>query len=309
MNDLIVAFRTHYWNDTVAMLARRVRGAIGNTLMVVLADESSNVIEIPNFNKLSHTSDFSEFRLPEIPLGKSLWFNGDYPLYLLRKRYPNYRYYVMIENDVAVNSDLVPFFNKIQRDDIKFVASDFSRRSHNWDFFESAGHHFDKIYGCLMPFVVVSADLIDGLYNKRLEIRDQISRNPSISWPFCEAFIASFVAQFSLGSAFDLRDFFYMPYFVFKPAIHIGNPWANLPNWITHPVLSGSQFVQKRLLEDKIEDVFDRSSKIYDEFRYCHKEELYKPLYDLVKKAKSQELYRKYLAYLEERGFNDHGFD
>lgn len=306
--EIVIAIRTHYWNSTVGMLARRIRGSCPNIRIVVLADESNGLINCDDFEKIGHTSDFSGFDLPAIPLNQSLWFNGDYPLYLIRKMLPDYSYYIMIENDVAVNADLTKIVNSIIDNDISFVACELSARDSRWDFYDSAKDHFNEIYGCLLPFISVSGGLIDYLYEKRLQIWKKKSQYDGVSWPFCEAFIASSAIQFSPDRCADLRSFFELPYFVFKPAIHVGHPWANLPDWISHPVLSGRHFVKKRLSEESLEDLFDPNSKLYDDFRYCHKDELYYPLYEIILESRSSALMDKYLAYLAGRGFNDHPF-
>ncbi len=303
-----VGIRTHYWDQSVAMLAQRIAGASRGAEIIILADETNGVIDVGDYQKLSHTNDFSALHLPNIPAGRVLWHNGDYPLYQFRQKFPNHQYYVMIENDVSVNTNLTSIIRQIADRELDFVATDWWDKHTGWDFYESTRPHFDKVMGCLMPIVIVSGRMIDDCLSRRYAIAQSCAEDPSLPWPFCEAFLASCAAELPEGKAADLRDFIDLPHFVFRPPIHIVHPWANFPGWISHPVLSGRAFVEKRLVNENIDDLFIQGTRLNEDFRFCTADELFVPLYTIIREHARRDLMIKYLADLTQRGHRDHPF-
>jgi hypothetical protein len=90
----------------VAMMAARLEKAMGAARFVVSADESIAPLKTAPFETVVYNDDFSNFGLPRFPHRTVLWYNEDYPLYVLRRRFPSASHYAMVQYDVAVNIDL-----------------------------------------------------------------------------------------------------------------------------------------------------------------------------------------------------------
>ena len=102
----VAAFRTHVWDESIALLARRLANACTSSRFVVLADETNGTIDVSGYEKITHTDDARIFGLPKFPSDRLLWYNSDYPLYFLHQAFPGRDYYLLSEYDLAVNTNV-----------------------------------------------------------------------------------------------------------------------------------------------------------------------------------------------------------
>lgn len=228
MNKNLVFMRTHYLNDAVISEYSKLYSSLNREYDCILfVDNHANFLNITSdsnplitikinnksinslvYNKTIH----DELQLPyytETPynedLGSVMWYCSDYPLYIVRKYFPDYDYYWSFENDVFCNGNSYKkFFKNHCKDNSDLIISHY-RSTDNEDWFwkyktEWCGYNINEIYGCLFPVVRISAKAIDFLYQKRLNhanrFKSLLENNETNfednnRWIFCEAFVAT----------------------------------------------------------------------------------------------------------------------
>lgn len=151
-------------------------------------EETYNRFNLPYYSFLGFPESFS----------KMLWYNSDYPLYIVRKRYPEYSFYWLIENDVYYNaSDYSLFLDEylFSKNELMWNFGKSSGRWY-WDNFADWIYQWSDRYRCLFAIIRLSGKAIDYLYSRRLSIGDKFkefvqSGNKDKRYPFCELFVPS----------------------------------------------------------------------------------------------------------------------
>lgn len=303
----VVAFRTHVWDSHIEVLARRLSAASGNARFVVLADETNGTLDVGNFEKLAHTNDFSDLGLLSYPPPSVLWYNGEYPLYRMRRAFPDASAYAMVEFDVSTTADLSPVFDAIVHNGVDVIAHDIQEVDQTWGYFHSVGPHFAVPAQAMIHSVFVSPRAIDHMLDRRKQIADSIRRgeHPIESWPFCEGFVPSAVRELPNARIEELRNFVNLPYYIYGTPLHIADPQASAAKSMIHPVLSGSRFINKRMEFDNPSDVFDPSSSLSYQLRFCLPIEFVNPLIDCFKR-KQPSMLLPFLQFAAKRGWLDY---
>ncbi|QDH16981.1 discoidin domain-containing protein [Swingsia samuiensis] len=260
---ILIAFRTHYWNEVTDFLARKLYAATLNFDFVVMADETNGIIDTKHFEKVSHTSDmFSAIELPHWPASyNNLHYNGDYVLYDLRKKKPGYDFYVLVENDAIINFDIEGLLVTSLEQNIDFIAKvDEVNSSLHAPYHEKSKRWFKNTGRSFFPFVAVSSNFVDELYAKRLMISKAISNENE--WPYCESFVASCALStegikiINLDDIIDTSDYQFMNHkYVFDTKYYRRNS-------ICHPVV-GKEFLEKNLIVNHITALFDKKTSLY----------------------------------------------
>ncbi|MCG4262555.1 discoidin domain-containing protein [Acetobacter senegalensis] len=281
----IVALRTHIWNDDIEYISRRLRGAFNNCEFVIIADESKETLQINSFPKISHKDNFSEFDLPQIPEKNFLWFNGDYPLYKLRKEFPQYEYIIMVENDVLVNFDLDRLVSFSEENKIDLIVHNMSNADDNWYHYDTVSPYFNEAKKCLFPFILISAQAIDYLLALRVKIFNDYYKKVG-KWPYCEGFIASALYQEKSFNIVDIDKFCSTENYDFYGCRHYLDPEVNKKNSISHPV-RGKEFVKRRIHEDGIESFFDKSSVLRKSTKFVPVNDFFDVVFAEIKKLKN----------------------
>ena len=218
----LVFMKTHYIDDSVISEYKK--------LDKISSDKYDTILFIDNHTNFLNTKDnlplknitidgvsidcfvFNEtvFQSCELPyytdnpnnrdVGKIMWYNSDYPLYIIRKFLPDYDYYWSIEADVFCNGNSYePFFKKYESDDSDLIIQDYrcfkdSDENWYWNPFSDWIYEGQTKYGSLFPVARLSGKAADFLYNRRKEhakIFEEKSILPSSRWIFCESFVAT----------------------------------------------------------------------------------------------------------------------
>lgn len=125
-----------------------------------------------------------------------MWWNCDYPLYVIRKYYPDYQYYWQTEYDIYLNApdyrrfliNYASFTDDLIIDRLGIMPENWvTFKNHQWAYPEG------KKYCCLYPMERLSGKAIDFLLRRRLEAfvnyTEAHSLNPNTTrWPHCEPF-------------------------------------------------------------------------------------------------------------------------
>lgn len=253
MSDIVIAVRTHVWNDAVNKVAEEVTKVFHDRRfsVVILVDETHGKLNIPtNFQVISHTSDFSDFGLPEVPNNRSLWWNADYPMYILQQAFPQHKFYLMIENDVAVTKGLDKLITSYVDEDIDFIGEDIKkftgysgiqkRSTAKW-----TTHELWRSY---IQILGLSNKAITELLLQRENIKNTIFDETENTWPYCEIYIASALIG-NPTTTFKFKDLFKSNLNKANFSANIASPISDgrnwLPNSISHPVLGNVDTIKK----------------------------------------------------------------
>jgi hypothetical protein len=285
MTEFVVAFRTHVWNAQVAVMASRLAKAAGVARFVVLADETLAPLETAPFETIAHTDDFSAFGLPKFPHRTVLWYNADYPLYLLRRQFPAASHYAMVEYDVAANIDLLQLLRHAASHGIDLIAHNIKECPTEWDWTATALKHFARPLQAFFPLLVVSGRAIDHLLARRLEIYRNKAPQAHEDWPFCEAFIPSAIAELPGVRIAGLDAYADLAWYRTTFPLHVDQPEAWTAGTVSHPVLGGTAFARKWLKYREPEDIFDPESSLRRLLAVCAPEDFVEAL---LRRARAQ---------------------
>jgi hypothetical protein len=292
--SLIVAFRTHIWDEHIELMARRLYAASIGARFVVVADETKGVLDTAPFEKISHTDDFSSFDLPHFPAGQVLWYNADYPLYVLRRAFPNAACYAMVEYDVSVTADLTAMMRHAVEGHIDLIAHEVRDAPHDWYWYNWIKDHFARPMQSLIPLLVLSGRAIDHMLRARQDMAKRMPPSENAHWPFCEAFIPSVLLALPDFRMEDIRDHAKLPHYSFSDARSIADPIVNQPGSIVHPVLGGGRFIDKRVLFEDITAVFDAESPLRRQLSFADPADFIDRLTLAVRRRKSPEMTERF---------------
>lgn len=253
MSDIVIAVRTHVWNDAVNKVAEEVTNVFHDKRfsVVILVDETNGKLNIPDhFKVVSHTSNFSDFGLPEVPDNRSLWWNADYPMYTLQQAFPQHKFYLMIENDVAVTPGLDDLITSYVDDGVDFIGEGIKkftgyngiqkRSTSKW-----TTHELWRSY---IQILGLSNKAITELLRQRNNIKNTIFDGTEDTWPYCEIYIASALIG-NPTTTFKYKDLFKSNLNKANFSANIASPISDgrnwLPNSISHPVLGNVDTVKK----------------------------------------------------------------
>lgn len=162
---------------------------LGDDIPVLLTDfELYEKLELPGYYDERDCLNFPKF----------LWYNSDYPIYIVLKLFPDYDFYWQTEYDVYCNGDSYEqFFNKYKDDSTDFLAVRMSKSNADWWAIDKTDWVWNKgiIRGaCILPLVRVSKRAAEFLYTRRIEhgkLYEQLKENENVRWVYCEAFVST----------------------------------------------------------------------------------------------------------------------
>ncbi len=182
---------------------RRLEG-VGTERVAVAADETRGVLDVGGHEKigltraacraigLHCTSDFA-------------WRNGDYALYLARQRFPDERFYWLLEPDVEHSfPTMSALFGRFAAyPDVDLLATYLNASTDDWWWSQTGRPHPTGIKRAMFCFIRVSAAAVDLCLRERRRGRWRI--RDRLFWPNDEVFVATEVAHAGLRYA-DLND-------------------------------------------------------------------------------------------------------
>ena len=260
--EYVAAFRTYAWNPAIAELARRFFAATPHARQVVLIDESRGPIEVPGYEKISHTADNVFPGLPNYPRGQSLWFNVDYGIYALQRELPGYSHYLFSESDLAVNLSLEPMMQFAIDQQIDLIAHQVHPSSADWFWHPHALQLSKQPWRSLLFFMVLSYRAIESLLAARKALAERFSLGEIKLWPFCEAFLPTVLKAIPNVRFAEVSDFAITDNLRFRPRISLNDPRANQPGSLVHSVLGGKRFIETVLAKHPAQDFFREESEL-----------------------------------------------
>lgn len=190
--------------------------------------------------------------------GKTTLHHGDNRFYYLRKFFPDYDYYWLIEYDVFCNAETYAGFLekfKDNRADLLIQALQMGEKN-SIDYYKGMDWIYgdaEKIYAGLFAVVRLSARAINFLYNRRLE-QKEIFQNSSVlnkRWTYCEIFVPTELMNggFTCENLNEERV-------KFAPQIYLNDERIFLKpdNHLYHPVKSVNSEISK--LKNQYDNLF-----------------------------------------------------
>jgi len=240
----LTLFRTHVWDASIAAAAERARTLARSGEFVVAVDETNETLAVEGFAVLRHTSDFSALGLPSIPVGQTLWWNGDYVLYAARQAFPHFDHYVMIEFDVFLNCAVDDVLTGAKARGADLVAHDLKRIGADSRWYSTISEFSATPLWAFLPFVAVSGRAIDAMLGRRLDLAGRCANGTMQGWPYCETFVPTAIVQKSGMQFAPLGDFIDAGKLRYRPFLSVRDPGLSVPNSVAHPVLAGVRFIQ-----------------------------------------------------------------
>jgi len=302
---IIVAFRTHFWDETTELLAKKLCGMSAGYDFVVICDETNNEIDCSPFEKISHTQSSDKLALPHWPKNyNNLHYNGDYVLYHLYEEKPNYDYYVLSENDTLVNFDLEKIMSNLFENEIDLFARVDEINSQDHAPFHANSRKWYTDFGrAFFPFMAVSNELLNDLYNARKNLSLKVTKEEE--WPYCESFVASHTLSNKKYKILNVDDVLFTERYTFMHHKYIGDETLYTKDSISHPIV-GNEFYKKNLIVSGAQEVLNEESDLFRGVNALHREknnEFYNFFEEEIKKLKSKELLSRFYTFAFEKGW------
>lgn len=200
---LLVGIRTNKWDFQTFYLASYYRSF--GFAVVAVVDETRFEINTGVFPKVSMTKDWLQengLRVDEPKLG---WLCGDYFFYVMRKSYPDYDGYWLVEDDALIIHDrLKELLFQCFEQPVDFMAMRFNKRSSAWRWTDSVKSllSVDEVLGCMFPMVYASGRFCDKALEKRQVLSEEFANNKGLNllYPNDESFMMNFL---------DRKEFIY----------------------------------------------------------------------------------------------------
>lgn len=177
--------------------------------------------------------------------GRVLWYNIDYPLYIMRKLFPNIEYFWQFEYDVYYNStDYIAFFENLDKNENELIMTGLRQCNNNWVWGKNVDWIYKDIhkYSTFGPILRISKKAIDFLYKKRLEqkgifdsLLEEYGPQDDRWWTHCELFIGTEL----MNNGFNCINL-HAPEVIYHPKEHEKfykeKRYLNYDNKLYHPV-------------------------------------------------------------------------
>jgi hypothetical protein len=243
-----IIFRTHFWDDFARRQFDRLRARVVHGDVFVLVDETNGPAGHIAHDGVVRMTEADVLRLGLARRGEQnlMWFNGDYPLYYFLSLYQNYDYYLQVEYDVVMNTDLDRLVARAAADATDFVGLTKGEPVEAWawrqtcvDAYDAKDIRYQLICCCLL-----SHRALELLFARRLELSNRLINDEA--WPFCEGFIATEIRLAGMKSV-ELSDYLdTTAYNTWPPYIESELPaLAQAP--VIHPVLDQPRYVASLL--------------------------------------------------------------
>ncbi len=241
-----VIFRTHFWDDFARRQLARLTARVKHGRVYVLVDETRGRVEGIDYDHVVRMTeqDALDMGLARAGFGSLLWYNGDYPLYYFAKTCPGYEYYLQVEYDAVLNTDIDELMRRVAADDVHFVATDNLGEASDWVWLSSCLDYYrpDEVRNKLICISIFSGQALELLAQRRINQSERFHADTETAWPMCEGFVASEMERSSLRCA-DLSRYGSIDALKWWPP----NLESELPEFngqpFVHPILDRERYV------------------------------------------------------------------
>jgi hypothetical protein len=246
MPNYAVIFRTHFWDDFAQRQFDRLlsRGGAGD--VYILVDETNGAVGGIKHDRVVRITDqlLTGMGFPRAGTGSLLWFNGDYPLYYFVREHGAYDYYLQLEYDVVLNTDVDSLITRAAADHADFVGLTKGEPVHEWPWRHTCAgaYSLDEVKWQLICLSLFSRRALQSLAARRLEMSRQLQESVITTWPFCEGFIATEMGRSSFKTV-ELSEYVDTDaYNSWPPFVETDLP-AMADNPVIHPLLDQARYI------------------------------------------------------------------
>ena len=239
-----VVFRTHFWDEFATRQLDRIRRRVPSGDLFVMVDETRGKVAGITTDRVFSVKDADLLDAGYVQAGEGSiqWYSGDVPLYLFRKAYPDYEYYVQLEYDVNVNVSVDDLIEKVSRREVDMVALT-NGEEPDWHWLPSCSDAYEPktVRHQLICLSVFSKSALLRLEEARLEQARLFKANVIHRWPYCEGYIATEARKQGLNIA-ELSEFGDVSHYEWwPPFIEKDLPQLGKFDFV-HPVLDKPRF-------------------------------------------------------------------
>ncbi|GAN77036.1 fucolectin tachylectin-4 pentraxin-1 [Acidisphaera rubrifaciens HS-AP3] len=242
-----VLFITYVWDDFVERRYQALCQRVGAGDVYVFLDVSHGDPGPVNHPRVLRVSDDMLVALGLAPLGMRsvVWHNGDYPMYYLFRNAPRYDYYVRVEYDAAINTDVDALLAQAAAEGLDYIAEPIDEGTAPWYWSATCADHY-KPHELQPDFIAVSvysAAAVAHLFDARRRHTLAYDAERPTAWPLSEGFVGSEMRRSGLRlGAFS--SFGGVDHFKPWPPVRETELSDGLDAVVVHPVLDGARYAQ-----------------------------------------------------------------
>ncbi len=241
-----VIFRTHFWDDFAQRQLERLTARVKCGRVYVLVDETHGHVPGIDYDHVVRMTeqDVLDMGLARAGFGNLLWYNGDYPLYYFAKECPGYQYYLQVEYDAVLNTDIDELMRRVAADGVHFVATSNLGQASEWVWLSSCLDYYrpEEVRNKLICISIFSGEALAVLARRRVAQSDLYDADADMAWPMCEGFLPSEMERTGLPCA-DLSQYGSIDALKWWPP----NLETELPEFASqsfvHPILDRERYV------------------------------------------------------------------
>ncbi|WP_241569809.1 hypothetical protein [Rosenbergiella collisarenosi] len=196
------------------------------------------------------------------------WQCGDYIAYAARDLLPEYDYYWIMDDDIAINMPLDVFIRRTAELTQECLACEFSPRDESWMWFSSVANLLSQeVYGMLYCLVRLSGSAIDQMKAHRSKMLPQGAGR--LDYPNDEAFTGTLLMHLGVSCA-DLKKVLpelFQPYFTLtRPVLLAELAAEHTQGKVLHPICDTTRCWQKiatRVKQQQFSSLRDRLYTCY----------------------------------------------
>ena len=242
-----VLFITYVWDEFVERRYQALCERVGKGDVYVFLDISHGDPGPVDHPRVLRVSDDMLVALGLAPLGMRsvVWHNGDYPMYYLFRNAPRYDYYVRVEYDAAINTDVDALLTQAAAEGLDYVAEPIDEGEAPWYWSATCADHY-KPHELRPDFIAVSvysAAAVAHLFDARR--RHTLAYDPErpTAWPLSEGFVGSEMRRSGLRLGAFSR-FGGVDHFKPWPPVREAELSDGLDAVVVHPVLDGARYAR-----------------------------------------------------------------
>ncbi|NNH38907.1 hypothetical protein [Acinetobacter terrae] len=231
---------------------------------ILCIDELKEEYAKYDLEKISINSDFIKENQLDISISKPLLWNcGDYFLYGMFSKYPDYDGYWLLEDDALVkHENLKEFLSKPIRENVDFSASAMNllSKEKDWEWKKSIQKtlNIEEVYACLFSVVFVSRRFVEEAFKKRVENCKIFKSDYSdYLYPNDEGFMMNYLDKnkFKYKSLRDIYGFFYTNNLKFSSSgdvFYFNQLLSNNDSGFYHPIVIDQEILSSISRDIKI---------------------------------------------------------
>ena len=203
-----VVFKTYAWDLFVQRQATRCQAVCGCGDFFISIDETNGPVGPVPFDGVVRTSNAEIVAMgfaDRFEKGSLLWWNPDYAHYQFQARHPDYDYYVFIEYDVVVQTDIGQLVARMAAEgtDLVHLPIGTAKQDWSWTVYHRQTYSLEELEGSLICMAAFSRRALETLAQRRREMAAEASVG---FWPSAEVFVPTEIARARLRAR-SLADY------------------------------------------------------------------------------------------------------